>query len=249
MALPVSLCTYLLGFQDLTAKIHRNVYQECGSFLSRTYCSFYAVLGSPFICSGYLRFGDIAWSVDSPVRTALRARVAHQAVDLPAEMAKLCAVPEGTEKNARYRELIETRFQVENVRGDGNCGLRAIVCSLYPNYSAEQEDEAIAGMRQRMVDYMRRHRRHFEPFIDGDFDDYLAHMARSRTWIGNPELRALSQCEGINIQVFSAAAPQLDWRGRMEAAPNERFNAGGLLPHRTARIYFESAHYQALHPR
>lgn len=52
-----------------------------------------------------------------------------------------------------------------------------------------------------MVAEMRRRRVDLAPFIDEDFDAYVARMARPGTWGGEPELSVAVHCIERPIQV------------------------------------------------
>ena len=62
-------------------------------------------------------------------------------------------------------------------------------------------------MRNRVVEEMRGDWPSYEPFVDAELHpDYLANMARSTEYTGEPELVALSKVYGVTIRVWGADA-------------------------------------------
>lgn len=207
----------------------------------------YSSLVMPAIALNCMRYGDIMWSGPNPARRALHQQMTNHTIDVSKETALIRTLPPGTEKQERYRDILLMQYDIEDVVGDGNCGLRAIARSLNPQLTWKEENSEIARLRKGIVDHMRANRHYYENFIEGDFDRYLQRMAQNGEWIGNQELRALSDAYGYTIEVFSCSAPTVDWMGRLAPSNHERF--GGNILGKTARIYYANHHYQTVSPK
>ena len=90
-------------------------------------------------------------------------------------------------------------------------------------------------MRNRVVEEMRGDWASYKPFVDPELhQDYLADMARSTEYAGEPELVALSKVYGVTIRVWGTdAAHDRDIR-----APSVGADAPMVhLAHRDARNF------------
>ncbi len=97
-------------------------------------------------------------------------------------------------------------------------------------------------VRSRVVEEMRGDRASYEPFVDHALHaDYLANMARSTDYAGEPELVALSMVYGVTIRVWGAD----EAHDRELQAPSVGADAPVVhLAHRDARNFRD--HYFAV---
>ena len=74
--------------------------------------------------------------------------------------------------------LEELGVRVVGVAGDGNCMFRSIADQIEGNANSHRR------YRAAVVDFIRRHREEFEPFMEDDekFDDYVARMDTDAEW-------------------------------------------------------------------
>jgi hypothetical protein len=114
---------------------------------------------------------------------------------------------------------------------------------VFANASPSQVRGVTAqDMRNRVVEEMRGHWPSYQPFVEPELHpDYLADMARSTEYAGEPELVALSKVYGVMIRVWGAdAAHDRDIR-----APSVGADAPVVhLAHRDARNFRD--HYFAV---
>lgn len=53
------------------------------------------------------------------------------------------------------------------------------------------------------MDYMEKNRDHYEQFVDGDFEAYVAHKRQNRTFGNHLELQAISEMFNRPIEIFA----------------------------------------------
>ncbi len=102
-------------------------------------------------------------------------------------------------------------------------------------------------LRSRVVEEMRGDWASYEPFVDHALHpDYLANMARSTEYAGEPELVALSKVYGVTIRVWGADAAH----DRELRAPSVGADAPVVhLAHRDARNFRDRYFAVQLPPR
>ena len=106
----------------------------------------------------------------------------------------------------KFRELLASNnLSLHVVRGDGNCLFRAVSHQVY---GVDPRDERHVALRNQCCDYMLApdQRKHFEAFVEGDFDCYVANMRRQHVWGGNVELVALREVLDRPVQIHSSRA-------------------------------------------
>ena len=93
---------------------------------------------------------------------------------------------------------------MEPVAADGNCFFRALSDQRWG------DDSHHAALRRDVVEYMKRNREAFEPFIEDDekWDTYVARMSEDGAWAGNVELQAASVVCFANLCVHQAGQPR-----------------------------------------
>jgi len=91
----------------------------------------------------------------------------------------------------RYsNRLNEHGFQIYTVEGDGNCLFRSISHQVYG------DDKFHALVREKCMDYMLEEALYFEPYIEGDMNDFYRYIELKRkngVWGDDPEVQAM--CE------------------------------------------------------
>mmetsp|Transcript_95240 Transcript_95240/g.269176 ORF Transcript_95240/g.269176 Transcript_95240/m.269176 type:complete len:198 (-) Transcript_95240:159-752(-) len=133
-----------------------------------------------------------------------------------------------------------SRFQVVRIPGDGNCLFRAVAqgeatASRGKVLPPAQETSRSEALRMAAVQELVWRREEIEWAIEGDFDSYVAEMARSGTWAGEPELLMLSHHLQRPIEVYMPD-------------PLRRVQAYGedLKPAAICVLFHGSGHYEAL---
>ena len=101
-------------------------------------------------------------------------------------------------------QLRDLGLRMEPVAADGNCFFRALSDQRWG------DDSHHASLRRDVVEYMKKNRDSFEPFIEDDekWDSYVARMAEDGAWAGNVELQAASVVCFANLCVHQAGQPR-----------------------------------------
>ena len=73
-----------------------------------------------------------------------------------------------------------------------------------------QEKTAAAELRKQICSEMRRRKHDLAPFLEEDFDSYLASMSKIATWGGEPELSVAPHCLNRSVQVYMYGAMGLE---------------------------------------
>jgi OTU domain-containing protein 6 len=143
-------------------------------------------------------------------------------------------------------------WAVLRVSGDGACLFRSLaqgahLAAAAPGaparpLSAPEEDAAAAALRAAVCDELERRRDELAPFIDGDFDAYVARMRQPRAWGGEPELAAAAHVLRRPVSVFSQP------RGRGGALELVSRYSGDKYasPDAAVLFYGGGGHYDAL---
>jgi len=100
----------------------------------------------------------------------------------------------------RLRHRLEQMGLEQVTMGDdGNCQFRALSWQLYGTQNLH------GNVRERVVRWIREHADAFMPYFDGkeDFQDYLAQMAKKRTWGDELTLRAATDCFNRKVHVIT----------------------------------------------
>ena len=119
---------------------------------------------------------------------------------------------------------------------------------MFANASPSQVRGVTAqDVRNRVVEEMRGDWASYEPFVDHALHpDYLANMARSTEYAGEPELVALSKVYGVTIRVWGAD----ETHDRDIRAPRVGADAPVVhLAHRDARNFRDLFFAVQLSPR
>ncbi|CAN1192001.1 OVARIAN TUMOR DOMAIN-containing deubiquitinating enzyme 7 [Linum perenne] len=95
-------------------------------------------------------------------------------------------------------------LKIIQVTADGNCFFRSLADQLAGN---EEEHEKYRSM---VVQYIRKNREIFEPFLEDDvpFEEYCQQMEKDGTWAGHMELQAASLVTNSNICIHRYTSPR-----------------------------------------
>ncbi|ETM48333.1 hypothetical protein PPTG_09912 [Phytophthora nicotianae INRA-310] len=150
----------------------------------------------------------------------------------------------GVERDAPWtsNEQVEQHYSalgwtVVPIGKDGNCLFRAISDQLYNNELFHQD------IRRRLVDFIEREEKHFQPFVDGEqVDDYCARMHEDGEWGGHLELYAAARLFNIHIVVHTGPVRRL-------RVTNEDVDKHNLAPppYRILHLLYKDDHYSSLH--
>mmetsp|Transcript_6846 Transcript_6846/g.15613 ORF Transcript_6846/g.15613 Transcript_6846/m.15613 type:complete len:239 (-) Transcript_6846:86-802(-) len=130
--------------------------------------------------------------------------------------------------------LVHYGLVEKEVTPDGNCQFRAIADQLY---SAESMH---ADVRKKVVAQLVNKRERYAPFVDSDYDEYLARMRKEREWGDGVTLQAASDAYGITISLITS----YDEGFYIEVHPDER-----KVTERSLWLsFFAEVHYNSLYP-
>lgn len=116
------------------------------------------------------------------------------------------------ENQTKFLEGLRPFFEVRDVRGDGNCAPRAVINCLHPQIKGDpaKENRLIETLRADLVEHIKKREQKFIRFFITDgtsqsiFQDYLADVGKNGTWLGQLELRALSDMLARPIWIYQA---------------------------------------------
>lgn len=181
------------------------------------------------------------------------------------ELARLYKMSESTRwhlstKVSFFRSIIEQFYELVNVKGDGNCGLRAVIRAMDPSISSADEDSLAEKLRAKLVAELRWNQSTYMHFVDDNgkpqaeaFEDYCKEMERSGTYLGNLEMQALSRVTGRQIQILSPDRPIFNkWTKRIAPHDEQSFGARHWFGFgKPLTIYFDPSaqHYQYARPK
>eukprot|EP01116_Phalansterium_solitarium_P005101 TRINITY_DN16412_c0_g1_i1.p2 TRINITY_DN16412_c0_g1~~TRINITY_DN16412_c0_g1_i1.p2 ORF type:complete len:217 (+),score=12.01 TRINITY_DN16412_c0_g1_i1:59-709(+) len=101
------------------------------------------------------------------------------------------------------------RFRTVERRGDTNCQFRAVVCGANPKLIPDKSaaETAACEARKDAVEYIKKHRSDFAPYINGGaagFNNYIKTMSTAFAW-GDPlTLYALACIYDKTIEVITS---------------------------------------------
>lgn len=191
------------------------------------------------------------------------------AMELPARKQSFISLKsnglgEGYRRELECRALLQADgLTLTKVRGDGNCGLRAICMGVFPE---AVEDTRIVTLRAELVATMRTEM--LKEVRDGTRDGLIAtlvntqlsqeaqraavntycdRMAKAGTWIGERELRILSlHILKRPIWVYRPDNLRLNNEGRLEPYGLCKHGQDQFPTQAPVRLYHSSSHYQLL---
>jgi len=109
----------------------------------------------------------------------------------------------GSEVIQQRRERLSQLLREHGVRerpveGDGNCQFRALADQLYGS------EDHHAAIREQVIDQLRAEPHRYKGFVEGgNYDDYVAEMARNGTWGDHVTLQAAADAMGARIHVLT----------------------------------------------
>lgn len=121
-----------------------------------------------------------------------------------------CSVTASEIERERQRDLEfimrlkDHGMKVIPIDGDGNCLFRAVSYQLYLNEDGHEI------LRKKCVEHLRAHRKRFEMFCDGDFDEHTTEMSKTGVWGDDLEIRALEEILDRIICIYSADTEDLN---------------------------------------
>ncbi|XP_075696592.1 OTU domain-containing protein 3 [Rhinoderma darwinii] len=114
-------------------------------------------------------------------------------------------------------QLLVLGLRLREVPGDGNCLFRALGDQL------EGHSQSHLKHRQETVDYMRKHRSDFEPFVEDDvpFDRHVENLAQAGTFAGNDAIVAFARSNQVNVVIHQLNNPLWQIRGSDKVSARE----------------------------
>jgi len=110
--------------------------------------------------------------------------------------------PPASEECGERQRLMQSKlrsfgFKEIPVKADGNCQFRALADHIYKNQDRHEE------VRLNVVRTLESDRFHYECFVEGNFDTYLARLQEPGSWGDHISLHAAADAYGLEIYVFS----------------------------------------------
>jgi len=99
----------------------------------------------------------------------------------------------------KFKKHLESLgYFIREVGGDGNCLFRSV------SEQMEGNEKHYKDYREICVDYMRKNKEAFIPFIEDDepIDKYIDRMSENKEWGGNLEIYALSMALKANFYIY-----------------------------------------------
>jgi hypothetical protein len=100
-------------------------------------------------------------------------------------------------------QLSATGLTLREMPGDGNCLFRALADQL------EGDSRNHMDHRRAVVDFMKKHRPDFEPFVEDDepFEKYIQGLAQSGTFAGNDAIVAFARLHNVTVVIHQLDSP------------------------------------------
>ncbi|ORY68734.1 uncharacterized protein BCR38DRAFT_424177 [Pseudomassariella vexata] len=142
-------------------------------------------------------------------RLARRAAEQEAAAQKAQEEAANMTDHRGIEKTSLLSQFKANGLTEKEIQPDGHCLFSAVADQLVqlsiPISSSHGEDETklppYKAVRRKATEYMKAHPDDFAPFLEEDFEGYVAKMRDTAEWGGQLELAALSKAYGVDIKV------------------------------------------------
>ncbi len=200
--------------------------QECEAAVNKQWQVFYKTLSIKDlkkVNTSVHEFKQLAAAFEPANEYFRQAAEAHLLAlnDLFPALSEANRVPqEQKQKRGKLQFIqdLQKHFEVRDIKGDGNCLLRAIVNCKSPKIvnDAQSEEKRIKNLRSLLVNYISHNEHYFRPFVteqdidmanlnahgDDPFENYLRDIAYNGTWLGNVELPALSEILHRPIWVY-----------------------------------------------
>ena len=144
-------------------------------------------------------------------RNRQKERLARRAAEQEAVAAKAeeeaSHMTDHRKRESEYmNKIFETYGLVEkDIEPDGHCLFSAVADQLSQNgiplTDDGSRDAAYKVIRKKAAGFMEEHKDDFAPFLEQDFDEYVAKMRDTAEWGGELELTALARKYGVQISV------------------------------------------------
>lgn len=115
--------------------------------------------------------------------------------------------------------VLNDKFCIDKIIGDGNCLFRAVSKSLFGSENFHDQ------VRQDTVSFMRRNEAVFRRYIDGDIEKHMEDMKRLATWGTEAEIFAMASLYSRDIFVLTSINDVYKWtlfrpKIKSQVAPN-----------------------------
>ncbi len=85
-------------------------------------------------------------------------------------------------------------LELRSIASDGNC--------LFASIVDQTPDLTVRQLRDIVADYLREHRKEYEPFIDSDYDLYCEKLSKENVWGGQIELEVCAKLLQRSIEII-----------------------------------------------
>ena len=130
-------------------------------------------------------------------------------------------------KDKKWQKLLgcdNTRFREVTVKPDGNCFYRCLSIYLYKDENHHEQ------VRNEIVEYMIDNRRHFQCFVDGQYDLHMRDQTysdgRRESWATEAEIHAASALYEMNIKVTRKLTTNMHWLTHISGIQTNKFFIG-----------------------
>ncbi|CAL8277043.1 unnamed protein product [Arctogadus glacialis] len=116
---------------------------------------------------------------------------------------------DGEEFVSFSNQLQSLGLKLREIPGDGNCLFRALGDQL------EGHSRGHINLRQETVEYMKSHRKDFEPFVEDDvpFADHLSNLSQPGTFAGNDAIVAFARSQELKVVIHQLNTPLWEIKG------------------------------------
>lgn len=169
--------------------------------------------------------------------------------------ARLAGTRRRAYKRAENEEIISSDvpdFELVQIPGNGSCMFQAIAQSqsfletgeLLDNLGLQRSG---FQLRRNICLMLVKHRGDVEPFLAGDFESYLHHMATEGVWGGEPELAMAVKVVERPILVYRVVKSSLFSGSQLQKSSEYGVDSFKDVP--PVCILFDSSHYDSLLPK
>ncbi|CAH2104491.1 unnamed protein product [Euphydryas editha] len=123
--------------------------------------------------------------------------------------------PRNTENQAISKRLKDRNLKIYSIPSDGDCLYKAVAHQLEIKYNKKIN---VDDLRNNVSIYILEHKEEFMPFLsntdtyemltDTEFEEYCNKIKSTKTWGGQLEIRAISNCLSCPITVIQATGPE-----------------------------------------
>lgn len=123
--------------------------------------------------------------------------------------------PRNMESQAISKRLTNKNLKIYPIPSDGDCLYKAVAHQLEIKYDKKM---SVDELRNHVSTYILEHKEDFMPFLsntetfemlsDAEFEEYCNKIRNTKTWGGQLEIRAMSNCLSCPITVIQATGPE-----------------------------------------